>query len=261
MTIDTVYRGLFPFRIECPSWVYPEDFIPNVEMTGPFVDSVELILFESSEPFHLPGPEVFARLAELREELGVGYSVHLPLDVRLGSADSAERNRGAETYTRFINASLCLAPLQYYMHLDSKGREHGAGAWEQRTSESIDAVLKETGIHPGLLHAETLEYPLGDIRNLIEQKGLGVCLDTGHCMEFGISLDRCVQAFGERIGSMHVHAASGEKSHLPLDMLSDGEREQLGGVLNGFSGTVCAEVFSKDSLVRSLESLRGICNV
>ena len=36
------------FRLGVPSYVYPADILPNVKALAPFVDDVELVLFESS---------------------------------------------------------------------------------------------------------------------------------------------------------------------------------------------------------------------
>jgi sugar phosphate isomerase/epimerase len=38
-----------PFRLGVPSYVYPADILPNVESLAPYVDDVELVLFESRE--------------------------------------------------------------------------------------------------------------------------------------------------------------------------------------------------------------------
>lgn len=37
-----------PFRLGVPSYVYPADILPNVETLAPYVDDIELVLFESS---------------------------------------------------------------------------------------------------------------------------------------------------------------------------------------------------------------------
>ena len=42
------YKGLFPFKICTTSFIYPDHYIPNVKMLGPFVDEIELLVFESS---------------------------------------------------------------------------------------------------------------------------------------------------------------------------------------------------------------------
>src|ERR1035437_7731078 len=38
------------FRLGVPSYVYPADILPNVKALAPYVDDVELVLFESRKP-------------------------------------------------------------------------------------------------------------------------------------------------------------------------------------------------------------------
>src|SRR5450830_964350 len=38
------------FRLGVPSYVYPANILPNVKALAPFVDDVELVLFESRSP-------------------------------------------------------------------------------------------------------------------------------------------------------------------------------------------------------------------
>jgi hypothetical protein len=43
------YKGFYPFKLATTSFIYPDDYIPNVKMLGPFVDEIELLLFESND--------------------------------------------------------------------------------------------------------------------------------------------------------------------------------------------------------------------
>ena len=73
------------FRIGTTSYIIPADILPNVEYLAPQVDDVELVLFETDEyGSNLPDAALRGRLAELAHAHALTYTVHLPLDLRLG---------------------------------------------------------------------------------------------------------------------------------------------------------------------------------
>ena len=47
------YKGIFPFKIGTTSFIYPDGYVQNVKMLAPYLDEIELILFESA-PGSLP---------------------------------------------------------------------------------------------------------------------------------------------------------------------------------------------------------------
>ena len=45
------YKGRFPFTLATTSFIYPDDYVPNVRRLGPYLDEIELLCYESA---HLP---------------------------------------------------------------------------------------------------------------------------------------------------------------------------------------------------------------
>ena len=77
------YKGLYPFRLATTSFIYPDHYVPNVKMLGPYFDEIELLLFESLQPDSLPDPTVIAQLSHLAEKYDLTYNVHLPTDISI----------------------------------------------------------------------------------------------------------------------------------------------------------------------------------
>ena len=48
---------------------------------------------------------------------------------------------------------------------------------------------------PGLISVETLDYPLGILKDLIDAFGLGVCLDVGHLILHGRDVEKTFADF------------------------------------------------------------------
>ena len=40
------YKKMFPFKLATTSYIYPDHIIPNVTTFAPFLDEMELVLFE-----------------------------------------------------------------------------------------------------------------------------------------------------------------------------------------------------------------------
>ena len=75
------YRGQYPFRLATTSFIVPDDYLPNVRQLAPLFDEVELLFFEAGPQG--PNPRLIDALTRIGKETGVGYNVHLPVDVPL----------------------------------------------------------------------------------------------------------------------------------------------------------------------------------
>jgi hypothetical protein len=76
------YKGVYPFKIGTTSFIYPASYTQNVTMLAPYVDEIELLLFESA-PDSLPSIHEIKKLLSLSKEFDLTYNVHLPIDISL----------------------------------------------------------------------------------------------------------------------------------------------------------------------------------
>ena len=82
----------FPFRLGTSSYIIPADILPNANYLAGKVKDIELILFEVDDgPNNLPSPDVIEELAKIAREQDLTFTVHLPLDLKLGN-DGSERD-------------------------------------------------------------------------------------------------------------------------------------------------------------------------
>ena len=77
------YKGLYQFRLGTTSFIYPDHYLPNVKMLGPYLNEIELLLFESAYD-SLPSKHEIKELSILAEEFDITYDIHLPIDISLG---------------------------------------------------------------------------------------------------------------------------------------------------------------------------------
>ncbi|MEW5869362.1 MAG: cobamide remodeling phosphodiesterase CbiR [Chloroflexota bacterium] len=167
-------------------------------------------------------PPAIDELAALKDELGMRYTVHLPLwsvepstllePVRQGSVQaivdviSATRPLKPEVYV--LHATGALAAEFYRMRLPEAVRALLLGQFQARARQSIQAILQQTGLPSRQLAIETIEFPFDLTLELAEALDLSICLDTGHVLvgfsgpvELFEALERCLP----RLAEVHLH--------------------------------------------------------
>jgi sugar phosphate isomerase/epimerase len=252
------YKNAYPFRISTPSFIYPEDYIPNVQMLGPFLDEIELLCFESRES-SLPSQKTIRQLEFLAKEFQLTYNVHLPTDIDPGSPERQEKKRFVETLLRVMDLTQPLAPTTHTLHLPCNQVPVGGicdKAWQGRISESM-CRLMDAGVKGPSLSVETLNYPLEWIEPILREYDLRVCLDMGHLIANHEDIETTHHRFAEQITMIHLHGVHNGKDHLALDAFDQNRLDQIFSILKRFTGTVSVEVFSYDHLLASLAVLEN----
>mgnify|MGYP005833091353 FL=1 len=247
------YKGLFPFKLATTSYIYPDHLIPNVAKLGPFFDEIELVLFESTGLNNLPNGEQIQGLGDLRLEKRINFNIHLPIDLYLGDEDEKVRTSGLSTIKKIIEATLCLNPSVYTLHLERKNQA-GLEDWQRRLIRSMEEV-SGWGIDPGRISIETLGYPFEWIEEIVRDFGFSLCLDIGHILISGQDLELHFEKYLSRTSIIHLHGFEDGIDHLGIDRLTDPVLNLIMDRLRNFRGTVSIEVFSMDHLKRSLVTL------
>jgi len=192
-------------------------------------------------------PHTYARasiekLAALKKELGITYTVHLPLwsvepstplvPVRQGSVralvDIIRATQPLDPEDYVLHAYGALASEFYRMNIPDSARMLILQLFQANARESIQTILAETGIPSRKLAVETIEFPLEMMLALANELNTSICFDTGHVLagfsgpvDFFDALEKCLP----RIAQIHLHdapsfARTGQlgygKDHQPL---------------------------------------------
>jgi sugar phosphate isomerase/epimerase len=253
------YKNAYPFKVSAPSFIYPDDYVPNVQLLGPFLDEIELLCFES-QPSSLPSPKTIRELESLAREFQFTYNVHLPSDLDPGNPERMEQNHFIESILRVVERTLPLTPTAYILHLPYHQTPIGKicdKAWQFRISDCLRRLIK-AGVPNHALCIETLDYPLEWVEQTLEELDLCVCLDMGHLIVNHQNVETAYRRFAGRTKMIHLHGVSDNRDHLPLDVLNLEKRDEIFSVLKQFTGTVSIEVFSFNHLLNSLVVLEKI---
>lgn len=258
-TLPKSYKGFYPFKIGTTSYIYPDHIIPNIKMLGPFVDEIELLLFESA-PGSLPSNHEIKKLLSLSKEFDLTYNVHLPTDISLSDPEPTIRHAAMKTLNKVMDLTASLCPSTYTLHLsyDEKGFDsERIKKWQDRLYRSVARFIA-TGVNSEMISIETLTYPMEWVEEILIDFNLSVCIDLGHLMLHQFDMESVFNQYGKKTSIIHLHGVENHKDHLPLNRLSKENSEMVMGILKRFNGVVSLEVFSYNYLKDSLPFLEKL---
>jgi sugar phosphate isomerase/epimerase len=234
---------------------------------------------------HTFSPEVVEALAGLKSELGISYTLHLPLwsvepsspltPIRLGSVEalvqSVRKALPLEPEVYVMHATGSLAAEFYNMNLPEVAKTVLLDQFQNNAASSIQTLLEETGIPARQLAIETIEFPFERTLAIAEKLDLSICFDTGHVLvgfsgpvDFFETLERALP----RLAEVHLHDSSWHGSlngqpgygmdHRPLGKGDLDVRRLLDRLDQaGFNGPVVYELPVEDAMT-SMEVIRGL---
>jgi sugar phosphate isomerase/epimerase len=246
------------FRLGTTSYILPDDILPNVRYLARRVDDVELVLFEVDDGgSNLPVGEVVEELADLALRHDLTYTVHLPLDLRLG-ASGGEQHRSLRKARAVIERTRSLDPWAYVLHLDGKEVRDYA-AWLDQAAGALRLAADWAG-GAERLAVENLEgYPLDFIDPVLARVPAGRCIDIGHLWLEGHDPLPFIQRHLPRTRVVHLHGV-GSRDHQSLAQVESPELRRVLAALEagGFDGVLTLEVFGLEDFERSMAALGAL---
>ncbi|MCJ8500770.1 cobamide remodeling phosphodiesterase CbiR [Desulfatitalea alkaliphila] len=257
--LPLAYKDRFSFRLSAPSFIYPADYATNARRLAPFIDEIELLLFES-DPNALPSAAEIEQLAAIGNETGVTYNVHLPIDADMTVTDAVTRRTAGDRLATVIERVRPLRPTTHTVHLnrhplDNRRPQDPLAVWQADVTALMKGLMERTGLAPRALSVETLDYPPEWFAPVCEALDLAVCIDLGHLLRYGFDPQTVWRRFDGRITIVHLHGVHDGRDHLGLDALPAPQLMELARLLRRFEGTVSLEVFAFERLKVSLELL------
>ncbi len=282
------------FRIGTTSYIIPADILLNVEFLAPRVDDIELVLFETDEHgSNLPDAALCDRLNALAAAHGLTYTVHLPLDLRLGD-DGEEMHISLIKARRVIEATAELQPFAYTLHLalpptpplpgegrpyspslagrgpggrSFAGREPGGsslemapedgalGRWQENARRALEIVCGWLD-EPERLCVENLErWDPEAFAPIVRALPVSRTIDIGHLWLQGADPLDHLAAWADRARVIHLHGIA-ERDHASLAHVPAGQLDPVIAFLaERFSGVLTLEVFNEADLASSQAAL------
>lgn len=224
------------------------------------------------------------RLAALKLELGLTYTVHLPLwSVEPSSPLASVREGSVRALVNGIQATLPLEPETYVLHatgslaaefyqmdLPALAKTFVLRQFQGHARTSLETILAKTGIASRRLAIETVEFPFDLTLELAEELDLSICLDVGHVLvgfsgpiELFDALEQCLP----RLSEIHLHDGPWQgperqigygKDHQPLGAGDLDVRRLLDRLEEAdFAGPIIFELTIRETLA-SLDLIRSL---
>ncbi|MCL5996252.1 MAG: sugar phosphate isomerase/epimerase [Chloroflexi bacterium] len=249
------------FRLGSTSYVYPDDILPNVQRLAQAgdVDDIELVLFEVDDgPNNLPDDKAVNALIDLANAHQLTYTVHLPLDLRLG-ANGTTQHASLLKAERVIKTTLPLAPFAYVFHLD--GSDIAMPGWVERSLSALERVIAWVP-QPELLAVENVEaWDPALLEPILKALPISRTTDIGHLWKMGRDPLTVLDSWLPRTRVIHLHGL-GERDHKSLSLMSAQQLDPVIDRLRNYYGVLTLEVFSAsdffDSRAALLESVKRV---
>jgi sugar phosphate isomerase/epimerase len=252
------------FRLGTTSYIIPDDILPNVRFLAGKVQDVELVLFEVDDgQNNLPDPPTIQTLSEISHRQDLSFTIHLPLDLRLGS-NGNEQHISLIKARRVIECTRPLEPWAYVLHLDGREVKDSTDpaelqGWQDQACRALGKTAEWAG-DPGLLAVENLEnYPLDFWEPIFERTPVSRCVDIGHLWLGGHDPVPYLEKALPQTRVIHIHGI-GERDHQSLSRVAPDELERIINYLiaKKYSGVLTMELFGEDDFNSSLEAVKSI---
>jgi sugar phosphate isomerase/epimerase len=256
-SLSKSYKGAFPFSIGTTSFIYPDDYVPNIKMLGPYLENIELLLFESQHTDALPSKQLITELAGLAADFNLTYNVHLPTDISISSREPGQQKKAVDTIFNVVERVTPLAPTTLTLHVpydETSFEPETVESWQERVVKNLGTLLAG-GISGRHFSVENLDYPFDLLAPIIAELDLSVCLDCGHLILHGDDLQTFFDTYSANTTVIHLYGVEQNHYHGPLDRLSEKFIAPTLNVLAEFQGEVSLEVFSFAHLEASLTFL------
>ena len=254
----------YPFWLGTTSYIIPDDILPNARYLAGKVRDIELILFEVDDgQNNLPSAEAIDELSKIASQHDMTFTVHLPLDLKLGDNGSTQ-DQSLIKAKRVIDCTRGLNPWAYVLHLDGKSVRTSTDAvvikqWQANSVRALDIVSGWAG---GVekLAVENLEtYPLDFIQPVLDRIPVSRCVDIGHLWLDGHDPISYLQAALPRVRVIHIHGLA-ERDHRSLACMP---QEKVRAVWDElvrvqYSGVLTLEIFSEEDFISSLEVIEKL---
>lgn len=251
-------KSRFPFRVGTTSYILHDDLLPNVDFLADKVEDVQLLLFEVDGLSSLPDAATASRLRGMAEAHGLGYTVHLPLDLEFGCPRRCEAS--VEKAVRCVRSVDPVGAHSFVLHLPG---EVGAAAatrreWADCACRSLEALGRAAGSME-VLAVENLErFPLDFLDPVLERLPVSLCADVGHLLYDCVDPLPFLRHWAGRVRVVHLHGIAG-RDHKSIGHIPPA---QLDGILRtladtGFGGTLVMEVFGLDDFNGSVAAMQA----
>ncbi|MFX1415213.1 MAG: cobamide remodeling phosphodiesterase CbiR [Promethearchaeota archaeon] len=227
-------------------------------------------------------PDVISELGELKDELDLSYTAHLPFwAVELTSFNDYIRSGSVDSNVHSIRLVESLEPEAYVLHsTGALAAEYSRQGFSERVNlvvqgymnsfamKSVEEIISKSEVDPRKLAIENVEFPFDFTRDIVDELNTSICFDTGHLLTKQCGdepLSEFYRKQRDRITEIHLNdglaekdEAGGHQDHLVLGTGDMPVKEfLLELVKDKFEGPLIFEMPHEDA-IESLSTIRNL---
>lgn len=254
----TPFKGRYHWRLGATSFIIPAGMNENVHFLSRLVDDVQLLFFESRANSKLENPLDIGLLERQAGEHDLTYTVHLPIDLHLGSISRRRRDEAIAEIIDLMTKLAPLAPSCFDLHL-LRELDMAEGQWLDCLNDSLSELADRLGSERRKIAIENIDYPFQSVRSLALDHGFSLCLDFGHGLRYGEGLEQMLNDIPRAV-HVHYHGVVGHSDHLAVHSGQHEMNIQLAEKMSEhcFFGVVTLEVYSRERLRDSCRTLANV---
>lgn len=240
---------MLPFRLGTTCFVYQDDLVANARQLAGAADDIEIILYDTEKwGTNFPSAEQVTELAAIARSNELTYTLHLPLDLKLGDARALDQARRAIDVTRALN------PFGYVMHLDGRGLSQDTFDSWQTDARQVLAQVKEWVGDPVRICVENVEGWNPDfLTDVVSQAGVSRCIDIGHLWKEHSDPLAHLSEHLAHTRVIHLHGLVDGRDHNSLAQTPDAQLLPIIEMLlkQNYRGVITLEMFSPEAFLNS----------
>ena len=233
------------FRLGSTSYVYPADILTNVKRLAALVDDIQLLLYQADSINELLDKDTLTTLKQLAYNNALTYTVHLPLDLKLGNEDYNIRIQSIKKIQKVIEKVKVLNPFAYTIHLNANSTNDW-NLWQKYCIESLKYIANICG-GPQMLTIENMpDYAIERLDPILNDYLFGFCLDVGHIWSHKQDPIPYFKKWKDCIRVIHLHGVQ-KRDHASIEHIPRKEIYNLLDIISkhNFSGVITLELFSE----------------
>lgn len=259
------YRNRFPFKIGTTSYIIPikeDNLVANVKFLAGSFDEVQLLFFGRHYLDEVMSPHIIQTLKGIREESGLSYSIHLPLDLDLLNPSTGMMRGSIDIIEMIMTETSPLAVEKYILHIDRSFENFLSGFLSADDmdifEEACAAISDRLSNVAAKIYIENPAYDLTAVSEVIHKTPCRICMDAGHIFFYNQSIHEFINCFNSRIGLVHLHGHKDGRDHCAVSELDDISINSIVQFLQTYTETVIIEVFNIDDLEQSIFMLESM---
>ncbi len=250
----------FRFDVGTTSYIIHKkenNLIENIKFLKDKFDKIQLLLFGRDYLDDLINNKNIEALKAYKENSGVDYLVHLPIDLDLMNENKNKIKNSLGIIDYIYDKTYKLDINEFILHIDrSDDFLYKKILLDNKSADRFDYILsaikEKFKENYSKILIENTGYDLTYFKDRIVCHNFNICMDIGHLFVNNFDFDFFINAFNDRINEIHLHGFVDKTDHKGLNKIREEILLKIFEYLKSYKKSIIIEVFNKKDLAESI---------